>query len=83
MGQDVYLENDLQIPYVARPLTLTLPRPLTLTLTLTLTLPRPLTLTLTLTLALLLPLTRYVARLQEIFTYTFAPKEVYFNARWY
>ena len=39
VGQDVYLENDLQIPYVAR--------------------------------------------LQEIFTYTFAPKEVYFNARWY
>ena len=23
-----------------------------------------------------------MARLQEIFTYTFAPKEVYFNARW-
>lgn len=25
----------------------------------------------------------YVARLQEIFTYAFAPSEVYFNARWY
>ena len=25
----------------------------------------------------------YVARLQEIFVYSFAPKEVYFNARWY
>ena len=25
----------------------------------------------------------YVARLQEIFVYAFAPKEVYFNARWY
>ena len=38
VGQDVYLENDMHIPYVAR--------------------------------------------LQEIFTYTFAPKEVYFTARW-
>ena len=25
----------------------------------------------------------YVARLQEIFVYAFAPTEVYFNARWY
>jgi len=25
----------------------------------------------------------YVARLQEIFVYSFAPNEVYFNARWY
>ena len=39
VGQDVYLENDMDIPYVAR--------------------------------------------LQQIFTYSFAPKEVYFNARWY
>jgi len=27
--------------------------------------------------------TPYVARLQEIFVYAFAPSEVYFNARWY
>ena len=39
VGQDVYLENEKQIPYVAR--------------------------------------------LQEIFVYAFAPSEVYFNARWY
>ena len=25
----------------------------------------------------------YVARLQQIFVYSFAPSEVYFNARWY
>ena len=39
VGQDVYLENNMDIPYVAR--------------------------------------------LQDIFTYSFAPTEVYFNARWY
>jgi hypothetical protein len=39
VGQDVYLENNQDIPYVAR--------------------------------------------LQEIFVYSFAPSEVYFNARWY
>ena len=39
VGQDVYLENERSIPYVAR--------------------------------------------LQEIFVYAFAPSEVYFNARWY
>lgn len=39
IGQDVYLENGQEIPYVAR--------------------------------------------LQEIFVYSFAPSEVYFNARWY
>jgi len=39
LGQDVYLENNMDVPYVAR--------------------------------------------LQQIFVYSFAPSEVYFNARWY